>query len=449
MTRRELICVAVVGASTAATVEVARQAVTAPRAPAAASLETPGCVRVEGIAGDGLDDRGVLQAAIVEATAGPGCLELEPGRYDVSRRPEPGAAAIPSLRANGPIRIAGSGATLAMLGSGVRPGETVPGDWVLLEVTGPDITVSGLAFDGAARTATGEQTHLLQVRGPASNVMVERSTFNLPGARGTGGDCVRLFGEVDRRVLGVTLRDLSAPACVRSAIGLQRGVHDVMIERVQTAVAHGQAIDFEPTGGPMFGCTPIISSVMIRNSVFRRGEDRGITIAVAGDGCAVTEDVTISDSVIEDGGIDIVDVGRVTLERLRVENARGFDAAPTLYAHGRGAELVVRDSTFVRAPHERPHPVVQVSGVPGKAPAFALFSGVTFEQSTPRAAIRAENLGSLVVRSSSFVYRGAAAGDWSVSGSAGAVTLADVQVAGAWRGVASMPATLIRTEIAP
>jgi hypothetical protein len=397
---------------------------------------------------DGADDRAALQRALDAATSGPGCLELAPGRYDVTRRPEPGVAAIPSLVARGPLGITGAGATLALLGSGIRPGETAPGDWTLLEVSGPDVAISGVAFDGAGRTSTGEQTHLLQVRGPAERVTIERSSFNLPGP-GAAGDCIRLLGEADRRVRGVTIRDVLAPACFRSFLGVQRGVHGLLVEQVETTRVGDQAIDFEPTGGAAFGCTPIISGVTIRDSVFRRGAERGITISVAGDTCALADDVTIADSVIEDGGIDLLDVGRVTLAGLRVENARGFDAQPTLLARKRVGALVVRDSTFVRNSHERPSPVVQVSAQGNGRPTFAAFSRVTLEQATPRSAIRVEGLGALVVRDARLIYRGAGPGDWAVSGSADSVTLADVEVSGAWRGRASMPATQLRVTTAP
>lgn len=391
----------------------------------------PPCVRLEAPAG-----RDAIQAAIDSAVEGPGCLELA-GRFDVARGP-----GIPSLVVHGPLRVTGP-ATLAMLAT------PRAGDWVLLQVEGSDVSISDVAFDGAARGLTEEQTHLLQVRGPAARVTVERASFNLPGPRGTGGDCVRLFGEVDRRVRGVVLRDLRAPACVRSAIGIQRGVHDVLVERLETGTVHGQAIDFEPTGGPAFACSPIVSGVVVRDSVLRRGVDRGVTLAIAGDGCALTDDVTIQDTAIEDGGVDVVDVGRVELAGLRIESARSpLDAAPALYAHRRVGALVVRDTTIVRLAGAKLHPAIQISRGerPDQRPVAAAFHRVTIEQPGPRAAIRVEGVGSLLVRDARLVYTGVGPGDWAVSGSAESVTLADVELVGPWMGAAPMPATILRLK---
>lgn len=411
-------------------------------APATRALLSSTCVRAEdhgAVADDGMDDRPALQSALTAAIGG--CLELEQGRYHVTRRPELHASAHPSLVVRGPMRI--SGGTLAMLGSGVRPGETAPADWTLLQVQSPDVIISGVVFDGSERTVTGEQTHLVQVRGPAERVTIERSSFNLPGPN-QGGDCIRLLGEAAGRIRDVTIRDVRAPACFRSFLGVQRGVHGLVVEQVETTWVGDQAIDFEPTGGPAFNCSPIVSDVVIRHSVFRRQVDRGITISVAGDDCALADDILISDSVIEDGGIDLLDVGRVTLVGLRIENARGFDAQPTLLARKRVDSLVVRDSILVRNLHPLAHPVVQISAQGAGRPTAATFSRVTLDQATARAAIRVESLASLVVRDSEAVYRGGAAGDWAVSGNATSVTLADVQVVGPWRGATSMPATIIR-----
>lgn len=429
----------------------------APQATGAVAL-VDACVRPEdhgSVSDDGQDDRAPLQQALDVAIAGPGCLELGHGVYHATRRPDPGAAAIPSLTIRGPLRLQGQGSTLAMLGSGIRPGESAPADWTLLQVQASDVTITGVAFDGVARASTGEQTHLVQLRGPAERVTIERSSFDLPGERGSGGDCIRLFGEVDRRVRGVVLRDLRAPTCVRSAVGIQRGVHDVLVDRLETAQVHGQAIDGEPTGGPAFGCQPIVSGITIRDSILRRGADRGITVAIAGDGCAVADDVVITDSAIEDGGLDLVDVGQVTLSGLRIESARSpEDAAPALYAHRRVGSLIVRDTRIVRLAGSKLQPVVQVSagGQPDQRPVAAIFHRVVIEQPDPRAAIRVEGVRSLLVRDSQLVYRGAQLADWAVSGTVESMTLADVTLAGPWRGVASPSAgqpVLVRVEARP
>ncbi len=388
------------------------------------------CVQPASTPGDGLDDRAAVQAAIDEAVAGPGCVDLGGGRWDISRRPEAGPIGIPSLSIRGPLVLRGPG-TLAMLGSAVRPGELAPADWVLLEVRATDVVLQDVAFDGAARGASGEQTHLLQVRGPSERVVVERSTFSLPRV---GGDCIRLLGEAGARVRDVTIRDVHAPVCWRSFLGIQRGVHGVLFERVRTDWVGDQVIDSEPTGGPNFACQPIASGITIRDSVLRRGVPHGIAISVAGDGCAVMDAVLIENVVLPDGGIDIIDVGTVTLRGLHVASAPAPDAQPTILARRRVGALTIQDSVITRAAHAKPQPVIQISSLSGVAPTWAWLDNVTVEQADPRAAVRTEGLGTLVIRRSRLRYTGAA-GDWAISGSTGALVLDGTEVTGAWRGV--------------
>lgn len=386
--------------------------------------------------GDATDDRAALQTAIDAAVAGPGCLDLGPGLYQVTRRPEVGPAGIPSLVIRGPMLLRGP-AILAMQGSAVRPGETAPADWVLLEIRADDVTISGIDFSGVGRLSDHEQNHLLQIRGPSSRVVVERSTFDHPGPL-EGGDCIRLLGDVGARVRDVTIRDIHAPACYRSFLGIQRGVHGLLVERVVTEWVGDQAIDSEPTGGPAFACAPIVSDVTIRHSVLRRGVPHGIAITVAGDGCALMERVLIEDVVMPDGGVDIIDVGTVTLRGLVLDSAAAGDAQPTVLARRRVHELIIEDSIIRRTPHTKPHPVIQISALSGIAPSWAWLDGVTIEQGDPRAAVRVEGLGSLTIRGSTLRYTGAGPGDWAVSGSAGRRTMALVSLEGAWRGEAPL-----------
>lgn len=410
----------------------------------AASSTTPvGCTRPVGaIPDDGLDDRVALQAAIDAATSstGPGCLDLPEGVYHASAS----AQGYASLIVRAPLVMRGPG-TLAMLGPARTGDSGKPGDWVLLEVQGNDVTIEGVSFDGSARTITGEQTHLLQIKGPSSHVTVRSGRFNLPPGLTEAGDCIRLMGEFHERVRDVVLTDLYMPACFRSGVALQRGVENVTIYMLETVWVGDQAIDVEPTGNAAFGCAPIVSGLSIYNSVLRRSVDRGITVAIAGDQCATTDDVKIKNTIIEDGGIDLIDVGKVILSGLRLENAPGWDAQPTLLARGYVGSLTVHDSVILRSPHERPHPVIQVSALGGRKPSSVHLSKLLIMQATRAAGIRVEGLGSLTMRDSVMVYA-SDGNDWAVSGSVGRATVVDTTMRGSWRGLASMPVTELRVN---
>jgi len=90
-----------------------------------------------GAVGDGIhDDRAAIQAAITTAAASGGYVSFPPGRFLVSRA----GSAYYCLLAAGPVRLHGPGATLvqAPCGPSVR----------LLNVSGGDVVIDGLSFDG-------------------------------------------------------------------------------------------------------------------------------------------------------------------------------------------------------------------------------------------------------------------------------------------------------------
>jgi hypothetical protein len=381
---------------------------------ASANQAIDDCVQAEdfgAVPNDGADDRVQLQAAIDAAQAGPRCLAIGPGTFHATRKPTPGAASIPSLRITGTLALRGAGAdatVLAMFGSGILPGETAPRDWRLLDVSGAtDVSVSDLSFDGSARTGTGEQTHLLHLTGPTEHVVVERASFTLPViGPSTGGDCIRLLGEVDKVVRDTTIRDVTGPDCDRSFVGLQRGVDGLVIERSESVRVGDQAIDFEPTNGQSFDCQPTVRNVLMRALTLRRQTTQGLTVTIHGDGCAVADNVTLADSVIEDGTVSILDATNVTLSRLRLTSLPG-SSAPTVLARKRIQNLRILDSVIERvAQSGAGNSAVQISNQSGAFPTDVLLSGVRVEQATTGPLISTDGLARLTVLGTQLVYTG-------------------------------------------
>jgi hypothetical protein len=407
------------------------------------------CIRAEdfgAVPNDGKDDRDQLQAAVAAAQAGPGCLELGPGKFHATRRPTLGAASIASVRITGSVSVRGAGegvTVLAMLGSGTCPGCGGPSNWRLLEITeAANVSVSGLSLDGSERTNTGPQTHLLQVTGPTQHVVIEHVTFTLPniGLHG-GGDCIRLLGEFTQLVRDTTIRDIRGVDCDRSFIVLQRGVDGLVIERsesVRVGVG-GQAIDFEPTALTTGDCRTLIRNVFMRDLVLRRAADRALTVAIAGFDCAVTDNVTLTDSVIEDGNVLVINANNVTLSRLTLHGLAA-DITPTLLARGRIQNLRILDSVIERVAGSGPGNAILITGVSPANPVDALLSGVRVVQATPNPLVQTDNLTRLVIVGSELVYTGAPVGNHAVqvSGSAAspaeAPVLVDTTVRGALAG---------------
>ncbi|HEV2783015.1 MAG TPA: hypothetical protein VGX25_26815 [Actinophytocola sp.] len=419
---------------------------------ASSAAPAPSCLRAEdfgAVPDDGQDDRDRLQAAIDAAQAGPRCLELGPGRFHATRRQTPGTSSIASLRITGSLvlRGAGEGVTvLAMLGPGTCSGcqgFPNPTDWHLLAVTGAtDVSISGLTFDGSERTNTIEQTHLLQVNGPTDNVLIEHATFNLPIiGPNAGGDCIRLLGTHTEWVRNTTIRHTRGLDCDRSFIGIQRGLDGVVIEHSESVLVGDQAIDFEPTGGPSFECQPIVKNILMRQLVLRRGVSAGLTATIHGDGCAVAENVTLTDSTVEDGTVSILDARDVTLSRLRLRSLPG-NPAPIVLARKRIENLRILDSELERLADSGTGQALKISGQNGAFPTDVLLSGVRITQATPGPLVSTEHLARLVIVGAELVYTGPPVGNHAVhvrgfaEAPAEAPVLVDTTVAGALAGAA-------------
>lgn len=395
----------------------------------AATPRSGECLRAEdfgAVPNDGQDDRVQLQAAINAAQAGPGCLELGPGRFHATRQQIPGANGIPSLRITAPLEFRGAGATattLAMLGPGTCSGcpSPNPTDWRLLDVTATDVTVSDLTFDGSERVNTQEQTHLLQLTGPTRHVVVERARFALPAHGGSsGGDCVRLLGTPVNRVQDTTIRDTVGVDCDRSFVGVQRGVDGLVVERSESVVVGDQAIDFEPSGASNFAPNPIVQNVLIRQVTLRRGPNAqgANTVTIAGDTAggltAPVQNVTLTDSVIEDGGVFVIDAHDVTLSRLNLHSRPGLAQAPVL-ARNQIRNFRVMDSVIERQAASGDGSAIRIAADTGAAAIDALVSGVRVIQATTGPLVHTTKLARLVISGAQLDYTGPAQNECAVA----------------------------------
>lgn len=365
------------------------------------------------------DRRAELQAALDRAAAGSRCVQLQAGVYHVAR-----AAAAPSLRARG-VELRGGGAELSMLGGdGGR-------DWILLQLEGDRPAARDLYLSGAERGETGEQTHLLQVRGPADGTAIERVRFRLPrrGER-SGGDCVRLLGAHDAPVLRTVIRDSEGEECDRSFIGIQRGVDGLLVERVRAMVTGDQAIDFEATGAEKFACRPIVRGVVVRDSQLHGADHANAAVTIGGRDCAVADDILFSGVEVTGGGISILDVGSVTLERVTVELDRGAD--PPILARRRVGSLRLVDVRVRQGAGNQGSAAVKVNSLSGERPAEFVMIGGSITQDGARPALLFEGVVSGVVVGTEL--RAAAPSPWAVVADASSAVLVDASVEG-WAGL--------------
>jgi hypothetical protein len=407
------------------------------------------CETLEGhgaIAGDGVDDRAAINAAFASAAAGPGCLLAGPGRFEATHDPEFGATHIQSLAVRAPLVFRGAGVgvtTIAMMGSGTRTGKASPSDWWLIGVYAP-LQISDMSIDGAARFATGEQTHLVNLAPGARDVLIERVHLDLPSVGpSSGGDCIRLIGAPTAWVERVTIRDVVGDHCDRAFVGLQRYVRDLTLQRVESKHTE-TALDLEPTGSAP-ACVPIIHRLRVADSVLARGDyaTGDNTVSIAGLGCALASDIDIRTTAIRDGGISVLDAGDVTLTGLAIRNhLSGYAGAPLL-ARKRIVRLRVIGGSIERVAGSPPGQVVKITGQSGANPTDATLLGVSIVQQVEGAPVYAESLGSLVIIGSDIDYFGPpttarAVKNRGIDAPAGAPVVADTPVTGHLGGVAEM-----------
>lgn len=345
------------------------------------------------IVDDDRDDRLAVQAAI---DSGAPCVHLNPGRYDISRKPELGTKAINSLVIDRGMRLEGNG-TLSMFDTGYGR------DWTLLSITGTGVVVRGLRFDGSRRNTTVEQTHLVQLNPGATTVVLEDLTMTLPPlpAGASGGDCIRLLGSYTERVSDVLIENVVGENCDRSFIGIQRGVNNLRIADVTSVLVGDQALDMEPTGGDPFTCTAIVSDITVQDSEFARGKTAGYTGAVSGEGCAVARNITFDNVRFKDGGLHIIDAERVTLNRVSAETST---PTPALHIRKRAQYIRVFSSTFTRI--AGPGPVIHAHSQSGSSPTDFLMVDSAVTQPSPANAIVFEDLVGATILGSEILYTG-------------------------------------------
>jgi hypothetical protein len=286
-------------------------------------------------------------------------------------------------------------------------------DWRVLEISASKITIEGLAIDGSQRADTGEQTHLVQIVGPAQDTELRRLYLNLPvlvppegsvackpretdpdfetracvvsghGSRPCkdlgdrphcsvsdgvftvlgwyqGGDCIRSLGEVAAPVNGVTVADSYAAECDRSFIAFQRASHNFTITGNVTRKVTDQVIDQEPTGSGGLG------KVIITGNRFERGgadAQGGAAISLTGNGPGdEMGDAMIVSGNILDGGVHTFNVSRVSIEHNVINghpSAKNADPVVKIIKFTDSLRLIGND--MARPPGAVAGPIVQVS----------------------------------------------------------------------------------------
>jgi hypothetical protein len=387
---------------------------------------------------DGEDDREALQRWI-DAGCGSSSrlLYLPPGDWHVSRRLGHGVTTIGSLKVTcDGLTIIGAGraSRIVMKGTAVLATYLLgPADWSVFEIAANAVTIEGIAIDGSQRTNTGEQTHLIQIKGPARDTELRRLYFNLPALatpQGSvncrprrndpefetrrcdvpgrvnvlckdlgdeprcslsggvftvlgwfrGGDCIRSVGEVGAPVDGIGVMDSYATACDRSFISVQRASHNLTITNNVTRKVTDQIIDLEPTGTGGIGRVIIMGNRLERGGASAQGA-AAIALEGNGPGAEMAESIIVSGNFL-DGGIITTNVARVSIEHNIINGQPAANDTPVIQINNRTDSLRLIGNEIDRPAESGAGPVLRLRARGAGRPADITIALNTLRQNT-------------------------------------------------------------------
>lgn len=309
---------------------------------------------------DGQPDDVAFQAAIDSALVGSHEVCIPSGEWTITKR------ARASLLINGgPLRMYGTGPStvLRMTGDGGH------GDWYGLEIRNAhDVELRDFTFDAVATFNTEEQTHIIQVAFGAHDVVLTNLVLgpmrraDQPVGAGAGGDCIRLLGEIDSPVERITITQSQLLNCDRSGIALQRGVRHVEISHLDILGTGDSPIDFEPTApGPISYIT--MADLFIDRPADAQG---AASIAIAGYGADVADHIVVKDSILQGGGISVLNASNVDI--LDNDIAQGPGTGATIRMHRRASNVMITRNTIIRRANNEAGPLISATHNNGLAP---------------------------------------------------------------------------------
>lgn len=187
------------------------------------------------------------------------CLWFGCGTWRVGLSAGTGQQAIGSLNMKGGMHLRGAGKCTVFTFIGTRNGA-----WAGVRMYGRDNTFENITLDTTEMVLGDEQSHVIEVVGnqtfnpdgttPTDGNVIQGMRFNHPTVPGQlRGDCIRLLGEQAYPVTKTLIDANVFTTCKRSAIGIQRGVDDLVITGNAFTQTTDQIIDGEQSGSAING----------------------------------------------------------------------------------------------------------------------------------------------------------------------------------------------------
>jgi hypothetical protein len=305
------------------------------------------CAVPAAIPDDGFDDLGAIQAAL----DGQGCAELGTGRYDIFTPSEPktGRRPIAMLVVSSGERLsgAGPGTTLAFSGSAQLA------DWYGVEVTGSGAEIEDLTIDSTEVTGASEQTHAVQVTGPATAVSVRSVWFDHAPAP-NGGDCIKVVGYPATEVVGLDLEHDEFMHCPRSGVDVHSGLHGL---RLTDSGFYGVAkVDITSEDGSDKSGWVIANNVMT---------EVGIGDAID---LEYVDGVTIANNTMLGRGFFAFDTSHLSFTGNYVAETAGTASGGVVYLERNVTDAVLTGNVILRGPGAPAGPAVELAADNGGWP---------------------------------------------------------------------------------
>jgi hypothetical protein len=171
-------------------------------------------------------------------------------------------------------------------------------------MTGNDNLVSNLVLDTTGLTNTSEQTHAIQITGPAKGQVVTAVWFRHPSlGAGAGGDCIKVVGYDPDQQVSLAVSNNVFSQCDRSGVAIHSGVTDAVIANNLFLATGDSDIDLEGTGGA-------IDNLSVTGNVFRRSLNGSVSVSI---GAGLTRRAVISGNTLGGGRLYAYNVEYLTV----------------------------------------------------------------------------------------------------------------------------------------
>lgn len=334
------------------------------------SLDVGQCTVPAAIPDDGQDDRAAIQAVLDNSA----CTEVDlgDGVYNIATPPGHNGSGVRRpfymLKVNGKTLKGNGQATVLTF-----TGDVSLINWHGIEILGASPAVTMLSMNTDGLTNGSEQTHAIQVTGPASGVNLASIWFShhLPNSL-TGGDCIKAVGYAASNTLiqGITVANNTFTACNRAGFESHSGVHNLSVHDNNFVGVDEIDIDSEGSGDN--------DAWEIYNNVFSLSNSVSV-FAIAIDSVTNT---SIHDNTINGKGVYFYSAVNANFSNNTINRTVAGDGSGVIQIEKSCNNITVFHNNLTRMSGVYPAPVINITDHNGGYPTNITLDTNTLNQNT-------------------------------------------------------------------